>query len=122
MRLGTPRQAYASVPDASVQRIPPGESALPGEFAPGDFILTHGHAWTSQLIRFGQRIRFRGGERKYSHWNHAALLVSAEGDLVEALGAGVQKRNLSVYDRTEYHLVRITASDEDCQEVVAFGN
>ena len=32
----------------------------------------------------GQRLRFRGPDRPFAHWSHAALIVSAEGAIVEA--------------------------------------
>jgi uncharacterized protein YycO len=94
--------------------------AEPGEYTPGDFVLTHADAWTSRLIEIGQGIRFRGSDSRYAHWNHVALIVSSDGDLIEALGTGVQRRNIRVYDRTEYHIVHIEASDEDRDEEVRF--
>lgn len=102
----------------TIESCPPGSDV--GAFQPGDFILTHGKAWTSRLIRVGQRLRFVGESRKYTFWNHTALIVNDEGDLVEALGAGVQRRNISVYQATEYQLVRIEASVEDRRQMVAF--
>lgn len=90
---------------------------------PGDFILTHGNAWTSKLIRIGQRLRFWGADRKFARWNHAAIFVDATGSIVEALGAGVEQRNISVYKDTEYTVVRVAnvAHDpNDRQEAAAF--
>jgi hypothetical protein len=112
------RQAFAPVARAGIEHCGPGSTA--DQFLPGDFILTHGKAWTSRLIRFGQAIRFIGEDRKYARWNHSAMIVSSEGHLVEALGAGVKRTNLEKYDGTEYQLVRIVASDEDRDEAVAF--
>ncbi len=86
----------------------------------GDFILTHGRAWTSRIIRFGQRLRIHGDDRKYTRWNHAALVIDESGGLIEALGAGVTRRNIAAYDGTEYQLVRTAASEEDRDQVVAF--
>ena len=48
------------------------------------------------------------------------MIVSDDGDLIEALGAGVKRTKLSKYEQTEYHLVRIEASAEDRGEVVAY--
>lgn len=94
------------------------ESAEP---KPGDFILTKGDAWTSKLIRFGQRLRFRGEERPFADWNHAALMVS-EDRLVEALGAGVMHTELSKYEPEEYfHVPLKDVSDDDRHQIVAFG-
>lgn len=102
----------------TVESCPPGTDA--SAFLPGDLILTHGKAWTSRLIRLGQALRFTGESRRYTFWNHAALIVNDQGDLIEALGAGVQRRNLSVYHATEYQVVRIEASAEDRRQMVAF--
>jgi len=89
---------------------------------PGDFILTHGRHWTSALIRVGQALRFRGRDRQYAYWNHAALVVGANGDIIEALGPspGVALQNVSRYAPREYTVVRIMASPEDRDEAVGF--
>jgi uncharacterized protein YycO len=99
-----------------------GEAAQPGEYDPGDFILTHGSAFYSKLIRFGQRLRFLGSNRKYAYWNHAAMIVSAGGDLIEALGPGVEETHIDKYKPTEYHLVRLgsLAVHRDRQQVADF--
>jgi uncharacterized protein YycO len=101
-----------------------GEAARPGEYDPGDFILTHGRAFFSKLIRFGQRLRFRGSNRKYAWWNHAAMIVSDTGGLIEALGPGVERTHLDKYKPTEYHLVRLgsLADLRDREQVVAFAD
>jgi uncharacterized protein YycO len=99
-----------------------GQAAQPGEFDPGDFILTHGSAFFSKLIRFGQRLRFRGSNQKYAYWNHAAMIVSDTGDLIEALGPGVEATHIDSYKPTEYHLVRLgsLADRHDREQAVAF--
>jgi uncharacterized protein YycO len=74
---------------------------------PGDFILTHGKSWTSRMIRVGEKLRYWGRDRIYTRWNHAAIFVDTNGDIVEALGGGVQRRNISVYKNTEYHVVHL---------------
>lgn len=96
----------------------PGEAMLDPE--PGDFILTHGGEPFSELIRIGQQLRFRGRDRPFTYWNHAALIVSSDGAIIEALGTGVQRGSLADYDPTQYTVVRITASREDRAEAVAF--
>jgi len=116
------QHAAAQVEGATVTRFGPNQSVQPGNFQPGDFILTHGKAFFSRLIRFGQRLAFRGKDRKYTWWNHAALIVSLNGDLIEALGAGVERTNLSRYVPTEYHLVCLgkLASPHDRDQICAF--
>lgn len=115
------QRAFQAVADEAVESVrlfAAGDSAA--EFAPGDFILTHGDAWTSKMIRFGQRLRIHGEDRVYTHWNHTALIVDPNGDIIEALGRGVCRRNLKVYRPTEYKLVRLTASDSDREQEVRF--
>ena len=103
----------------SIQKFGPGFTVA--NPTPGDFLLTHGSSWTSTLIRFGQTLRYTGPDRIYTRWNHAAIFVSGNGDIVEALGAGVQKRNVAVYKDTEYHVVRLqNVLDADRQHEVAF--
>ena len=110
---------FVNVEREGVARYGPGEA--PASWRSGDFILTHGDAWTSRMIRFGESLRIHGDDRKYTFWNHAALVVSDDGDLVEALGRGVCRTNASHYQPREYHLVCVKASDEDRKEVVRFG-
>ena len=102
-----------------MERYGPGEAAT--EYDPGDFILTHGDAWTSKLIRFGQRLRIHGEDRKFTWWNHATLVASEDGKLIEALGAGILRTNISKYKPVEYHLVRTGAEPLDRHEMVDFG-
>jgi uncharacterized protein YycO len=110
------RAPFQPVPRAGVECFGPGEEAT--RYSAGDFILTHGDAWTSKLIRFGQSLRIHGTDRKYTHWNHAALIASDSGDLIEALGAGVTQTHISKYRPKELHLVRIGASAEDHKQAV----
>lgn len=112
------RRPFAPVPRVAVTRYGPGDE--PRIYQPGDFILTHGDAWTSKLIRFGQRLRIHGADRKYTHWNHAAMVVSDAGNLIEALGAGVLRTTIANYRPAEYHLVTIDASREDRTQAVDF--
>lgn len=105
-------------PAHSVEHHGPGERMADPE--PGDFMLTHGAELFSQLIRFGQQLRFRGADRPYTYWNHAALVVASDGTIVEALGSGVERRLIADYDPTQYTVVRITASAEDRAEAAAF--
>ena len=103
---------------ASVSRYGPGEAA--SATRPGDFILTHGDKLYDRLTQWAQSLRMYGKARKYTRWNHAALVVDTNGGIVEADGSGVCLVNLSKYQPAEYYLVRIDASDEDRAEEVAF--
>src|SRR5712692_10113735 len=114
------RARFMPVPRAAVRRYGAGEEAT--DWQPGDFILTHGNAWTSRLIRFGQRLRIRGRDAMFTYWNHAAMVVSDNGDLVEALAGGVSHTNASNYQGTDYHVIDTGPSTVDRDEAVAFAS
>ncbi len=112
-------KANIVTPRCEVRRYGPGESVE--RSCPGDFLLTHGDTAISALIRFGQRLRYRGSRAKFAHWNHTALFVGDDGMIVEAVESGVQERNVRAYRDTEYHVVHlIEASTEDRDHEVAF--
>ncbi len=89
---------------------------------PGDFILTHSSGIYGSLIRFGEAMRYWGRDKVFAHWSHAAIFVNDAGDIVEALGGGVQRRNISVYHGTEYVVVHLppTTTPLDRQQAVEF--
>ena len=108
---------------AASQSFGPDKAATDADFEPGDFILTHGEACVSRAIQFGQKLRFRGSRSTYAWWNHAALIVSKEGDLIEAVGDGVVRNTLDHYASTEYTIVRVPgglAGGDDRGQVVAY--
>jgi hypothetical protein len=125
--------------EAVVTRFGPGDEILPGghlpahargllagvtpKFTPGDFILTHSSGLTGRLIRFGQSLRYGGADAKYTRWNHAALIVSPEGDLIEAVGKGILLTPMSHYRPTERYLVHLgeaIADARDREQIVKF--
>jgi hypothetical protein len=113
------RRAEATVPrDAIVERFGPGEAA--DDLEAGFIVLTHGDHWTSRWIRIGQRPRCRGPRRRFARWNHVALVLDAEGNLGEALSAGVVRTNLSKYQGSDYHLVRVECAAADREQISAF--
>jgi hypothetical protein len=89
---------------------------------PGDFILTHSSGIYGRVIRFGEAIRYWGKNKVFAHWSHAAIFVDRDGNIIEALGGGVQKRNISVYHGTEYVVVHLplTTIPLDRDEAVKF--
>jgi hypothetical protein len=59
------------------------------------------------LIGFGEAIRYWGKDKIFAHWSQAAIFVDENGNIIEALGGGVQKRNMSVSHDTEYVVVHL---------------
>lgn len=100
------------------QRAGPGAAAM--EFARGDFVLVAGRHVNSRLIRFGQRLRIHGADRVYVKWTHAALIVDADGTLIEAVGAGVRRWHIDRYVDDEYVVVHLETSEENRDEAVGF--
>src|SRR5437660_10221112 len=82
---------------------------------PGDFILTHGGEFFSRVIQFGQGLRFSGKDAPYTYRNHSALIVSADGGIIEALGRRVRWKTLVASQCTPYPLVQTGRYDEDPQ-------
>lgn len=104
------------------QKVTVAESADKPAARPGDFILTHSTQIYGRLIRFGEALRYRGAEMVFAHWSHAAIFADESGNIIEALGGGVQKRNISVYEGTEYVVVYLppATSPADRQQAVGF--
>ena len=74
---------------------------------PGDLIFEHGRGVTSWLIRWAEKIRFRGSE-----WNHVAILCDQDLDgswwVIQAQGSGVRRVRL---DETVTHAIVSTSAD-----------
>jgi uncharacterized protein YycO len=112
-------KANIYIPPSTVERFAPGEAVVTPQ--PGDFLLTHAVGFSSNLIRWGEKMRYKGPNAGYAHWSHAAMFVDTNGEIVEAILAGVQQRNVSVYKDTEYHVIRLTdATDKERAHAVAF--
>jgi hypothetical protein len=100
------------------ERAGPGEAVT--EFDRGDFVLVAGKHFNSGLIRFGQKLRIHGSDRRHIKWTHAALIVDRGGALIEAVGIGVRRWHLDRYRDDDYVVVRIHTSEENRDEVVRF--
>lgn len=85
---------------------------MPTTFIPGDFIVTHGNDIFDILIRIFTN----------SNWNHAALITSPSGDIIELTSKGVKKSTIQEYATKDRYLVHITMSEEDRQQVIAYAN
>lgn len=82
---------------------------------PGDIVLVHAGHVSSRLIRWGQRLRFRGERAHYAHWNHVAVITGYHGELIEALFTGVKEGNLSRYANVDH--VVCSAVEHGCDRV-----
>lgn len=89
---------------------------------PGDLVLTHGGSLVHQAIRAAQAIRFRGPRRKFTYWNHVAVVVGKHGEIVEAMPKGVRRSHVEAYeaDARDYQIVNVGSSDADRAQMVAF--
>jgi uncharacterized protein YycO len=94
----------------TVERYRSGEQAR--DFVPGDFILAHRRNLISGLISQAQKRRFRGPDATFAHWTHCAMVLAADGSLVEAETLGVKRSPISRYTDDEYHLVRLGSGFE----------
>ena len=100
------------------ERAGPGEAAT--AFVRGDVVLVAGTHVNSRLIRFGQKLRIHGSDRRHLRWTHAALIVDRDGSLIEAVGTGVRRWHLDRYRVDDYVVVRLHTSEENRDEVVRF--
>lgn len=92
-----------------------------GRHLPGDFVLFREKPdWISELIEFGQKLRFRGEESHFAEYTHAAIIINDNNDIVEALGEGVRATNLGKYNEDTYTVVHISASDEQRKLAVEY--
>lgn len=110
----------AVIPPSTVATYPPDEAAV--TWVPGDFLLTHRTALFSRFIRSCQKLRIHGDDAMFTYWSHAALIVSDQGELIEALKQGVCRTNASAYRDVIYKVVHVTASPEDRAQAVAFAH
>lgn len=102
----------------------PGEGAPPDVQA-GDFILTRGdHSLIDSAIRFGQRLRFRGGRRFAAYWNHAGGVVIGGGHpvIVEMLAHGATVTPLEKYTGRTYVVVHVDQTLPRAHEAVDYWN
>ena len=95
-------------PKVSVSHFGYGQEAQ--SFTPGDFIIIRSNTFPARCISFLQSLFSK--DKLLSKWNHCALIVNPEGELVEVLGGKVKLTKLSSYLTKEYVLVQINATLE----------
>ena len=88
-------------------------------FNPGDFILVETDGIPAKIIRFGQWVRYHGAMKKFAKWNHAALIVSAEGDLIEARPTDVSRKNISEYTNCPVYVVSTRLNKQSQDQAIA---
>lgn len=105
----------------SVESVPAGGAPRRG-LEPGDILLGQAHGIKHRIIKFGQGLRIRGTDRRYTGYTHAALVVSRDGDLIEAVGEGLRRSTVLDYVARDqpYQVVHIDAAEEDRMQAVAF--
>lgn len=72
---------------------------------PADFLLVNEKNLIGRLISFGSRVRFTGDKRRHARWTHSALIVSEDGDLIEAVAKGVVHGHVRDYAGIETAIV-----------------
>jgi hypothetical protein len=100
-----------------IEQVPAWKTATAVE--PGDFLLSRAHGFKHKMIMWGQGLRISvAADRVYRSYTHAALVVSPDGGLIEAVGSGVRRSHLKDYVGEYYEIVHITASPEDRAQAV----
>ena len=92
---------------------------VPAKYVPGDFILVSSKGILAKFIRFGQFIRYHGKMKAFSHWNHAAMIIDTDGNIVEAVGRGVVTSHISDYKDVEYYYVSTKLNAQSRDQAVA---
>lgn len=107
----------SNVANRDVQHLVPGEVAT--TFVPGDFFLVcdWNEDFLGRLIRAGERVQF--GNVDATRWSHSGMIVSVDGDIVEAEAAGIQRNNISKYQNADLYVVHPDASTEQRDLAVA---
>lgn len=82
-----------------------------------DIVLFRGHAFSDWWIRLGQSIRY-GRKSGYFRFTHCGLVVTTQGDTIEATSSGVHCHTLA--GRTDYVVIHVDGSEEDKQHAIAF--
>jgi hypothetical protein len=105
---------------ASITSHPPGDTA--GDLQIGDFLLTgkSSRRFLSRAIKFGARVRGYGKEAQ--NYSHAALVISRQGDIAEALARGVEKHHIHKYRVDDYKVVRAHVEPHDQAQVLYYAN
>lgn len=72
----------------------------------------------SQLIMAGERSRY--GQGPFSLWSHSFLIVSTDGQIVEANEGGIEEKNIREYADRDLVIIDTKASPEQRRLAVEF--
>lgn len=90
-------------------------------YVAGDVLLVNDYTGSSDLlgdlIRAGERARY--GPSDYARWTHSAMIVSADGDLVEALADGIDRTHISKYAKVQTLVVSPPVPADDPRRAYA---
>ena len=114
--MQTPK--FHPIPHLNQEYLAPGQAST--TWIPGDIILVHSNSLTSRLTHLGQRLRIHGEDRRFTGFDHAALVVSDTGDLIEAVRRGVIRSNAEKYRNRKYNVVHTGADAADVKQAVQF--
>lgn len=91
-------------------------------YTPGDFLLVNDYSGGSDLlgnlIRAGERAR-DGATADGVRWTHSAMIVTENGDLVEALADGIDHTHISKYASVETLVVSPPVPADDPRRAYA---
>lgn len=93
----------------AVSFYPPGDRVR--AWRPGDFVLVADTHRMARCTELGQRRRFRGTE--WAAFNHAALVATDDGRLIEARTEGIAMRDPTTLDMLDYCYVAVDAKVRD---------
>jgi hypothetical protein len=93
----------------AISFYPPGDRVR--AWRPGDFVLVADTHRMARCTELGQRRRFRGTE--WAAWNHAALVATDAGTLIEARAEGIACREPGTLDGLDYCYVAVDAKVRD---------
>jgi uncharacterized protein YycO len=80
------------------------------ELQPGNFIVSSSDSFFDKMTHIVT----------LSRWNHAGLVVAADGTIIELETTGIQKSNISEYSKKDYYVVDVDMSKEDQKQVVSY--
>lgn len=87
-------------------------------YVPGDILLVNDYTGQGDLlgnlIRAGEKARYgKDAPADTVYWTHSALIVSTEGDLIEAMAQGVAWGHVSEYAAVPTKIIHIPATPRE---------